>query len=56
METQVALASSKSSVVMSHSGQDSISTYVGLSVLIYVLLLFVLAPRRTSQHRRKSSL
>lgn len=36
--------------------QDNLPTYIGLSVLLYVLLIFVLAPRRTSLERHESSL
>lgn len=35
---------------------DGITIFVGTSVLIYVLMLFVLAPRHLLLSRRKSSL
>ena len=38
------------------TGHDGMTIFVGTSVLIYVLLLFVLAPRQLSMSRRKSSL
>ncbi|MBX2864496.1 MAG: hypothetical protein KTR27_13185 [Leptolyngbyaceae cyanobacterium MAG.088] len=56
MKTHVGLASSERSVIVNNSEYDSMAPYVGLSVLIYVLLLFVLAPRARPAQRRKSLL
>ena len=59
METQTLVVQS---VQVNPSGetdgrrQDSLPTYIGLSVLLYVLLMFVLAPRQIPLERHKSSL
>ena len=50
------LVQSKPSSVTREAQHDGIATYVGISVLVYVLLLFVFAPRRNPLNRRKSSL
>ncbi len=54
--THIASAQSESSVIVNSANHDGVAIYVGTSVLIYVLLLFVLAPKQLPLHRRKSSL
>ena len=57
METiHIASTQSESSVIVNGPNHDGIAIYVGTSVLIYVLLLFVLAPKQLLLNRRKSSL
>ena len=57
METkQVAFTQIDPSVKTNNTGHSDVAIFVGTSVLIYVLLLWALAPRRLSMSRRKSSL
>jgi hypothetical protein len=56
METHVSLASSEPSVGVNDPTNSVSAAYVGVSVLIYVLLLFALAPKHNLLSRRKSSL
>ena len=54
--THIASAQSEPSVIVNGANHSGVDIYVGTSVLIYVLLLFVLAPKQLPLHRRKSSL
>ncbi|MEM1256311.1 MAG: hypothetical protein AAGI69_28065 [Cyanobacteria bacterium P01_H01_bin.21] len=51
-----AVTQPESSVITSESHHDGIAAYVGISVLVYVLVLFMFAPRQNPLNRRKSSL
>ena len=56
METYVNIAQVEAPVITNEIEQDSLAPYFGVSVLVYVLLLFMFAPRRNRLNRRKSSL
>ena len=51
-----AVAQPESSVIAPEPHHDGIAAYVGIRVLVYVLLLFMFAPRQNPLNRRKSSL
>ncbi|MEM7796110.1 MAG: hypothetical protein AAF579_16855 [Cyanobacteria bacterium P01_C01_bin.118] len=54
--THIAFTQAEPAGSTNTAGHDGGTIFVGTSVLIYVLLLFVLAPRRLALSRRKSSL
>lgn len=56
MKTHTVLTSYESSVGVTHSENGGMATYMGASVLIYVLLLCALAPRKKPLVRYKASL
>ena len=56
MKTYAVVSQPESSAVMPETPQDGMTAYVGISVLVYVLLLFMFAPRHNPLNRRKSSL
>lgn len=54
--THIAFTQTEPAVATTTINQDGTDIFMGTSVLIYVLLLFVLAPRQLALNRRKSSL
>ncbi len=54
--TYIGLSQPEQSVMTNTPRNDGGAVFVGTSVLIYVLLLFALAPKQLSPNRRKPSL
>lgn len=53
---EIYIEQGQSPAIVNDAARSSITAYVGIGILIYVLLLFVLAPRQHSLTRRKSLL